>query len=174
MEALRIICSEAATIGRQEKVVMVNDVRRAFFYAKALRPVWVELPQEDYTDKDAKEDNVGLLEMSLYGTRDAARNWSNTVEEHLKRIGFEQGKASGNIYYHKRRKLSTLVHGDDYVTVGSEENAQWLKEELEKVYEIKTSMVGRRYGLEKEVRVLNRIMRWTHEGWEYEADQRHG
>ena len=49
-----------------------------------------------------------------------------------------------------------------------------MKEELEKVYEIKTSMVGRRQGLEKEVRVLNRIMRWTHEGWEYEADQRHG
>ena len=92
MESIRVICSEAATGGTQEKVVMVNDVRRAFFYAKALRPVWVELPQEDYDEKDEQEDNVGLLEMSLYGTRDAARNWSNTVEEHLKKIGFEQGK----------------------------------------------------------------------------------
>ena len=97
LEAIRVICSEAATVGKDEKVIMVNDVRRAFFYAKALRPVWVELPQEDYDEKDAREDNVGLLEMSLYGTRDAARNWSNTVEEHLKKIRFEQGKASGNI-----------------------------------------------------------------------------
>ena len=69
---------------------MVNDVIRAFFYAKALRPVWVELPQEDYNEEDERHDNVGLLEMSLYGTRDAARNWSNTVEEHLKKIGFKQ------------------------------------------------------------------------------------
>merc|ERR1711923_540986 len=87
LEAIRVTVSEAATMGDYDKVVMVNDVRRAFFYAKALRPVWVELPQEDYDDQDAKEDNVGLLEMSLYGTRDAARKWSNTVEEHQKRIG---------------------------------------------------------------------------------------
>ena len=46
--------------------------------------------------------------------------------------------------------------------------------EIGKVYEIKTSVVGKRCGLDKEVRVLNRIIRWTHEGWEYEADQRHG
>ena len=59
-----------------------------------------------------------------------------------------------------------MVHGDDYVTVGSEENVRWLRDELEKVYEIKTSMVGRRQGLKKEVRVLNRIVRWTEAGWE--------
>ena len=69
-----------------------------------MRPVWVELPEEDYDETDEREDNVGLLEMSLYGTRDAARNWSNTVEEHLKRIGCKQGKASGNIYHHEGRK----------------------------------------------------------------------
>ena len=47
LEALRIICSEASTLGSEEKVIMVNDVRRAFFYAKAMRPVWIELPAED-------------------------------------------------------------------------------------------------------------------------------
>ena len=26
----------------------------------------------------------------------------------------------------------------------------------------------------KEVRILNRVVRWTEDGWEYEADQRHG
>ena len=171
LEAMRIICSEAAKGGPSEKVVMVNDVRRAYFYAKALRPIWVELPEEDYSKKDEEEDNVGLLEMSLYGTRDAAKNWSNTVEEHLKKIGFEQGRASGNIYHNRARGLSTLVHGDDYVSVDSEASAMWLKGELEKVFDIKTSVFGRRHGLKKEVRVLNRVVRWTHEGWEYEADQ---
>ena len=96
----------------------------------------MELPDEDYDDQDRKDDNVGLLEMSLYGTRDAARNWSDTVERHLKKIGFEQGRASGNVYHHKGRRLVTLVHGDDYVTVGKEEDARWLEKELEKVYEI--------------------------------------
>merc|ERR1711884_868683 len=127
LEAMRVICSEAATVGKEEKVVMVNDVRRAFFYAKALRPVWAELPEEDYDDNDEREDNVGLLEMSLYGTRDAAGNWSDTVANHLKKIRFRQGNASSNVYYHRERDLSTLVHGDDYVTVGSEDSAVLLK-----------------------------------------------
>ena len=45
---------------------------------------------------------------------------------------------------------------------------------LEDKYEIKTTVVGRRPGLKKEVRILNRVVRWTEGGWEYEADQRHG
>ena len=77
------------------------------------------------------------------------------------------------MYHHAGWNISTLVHGDDYVSVGSEEAMQWLKMKLEGDYEIKTVMIGKRKGLEKEGRVLNRVVRWTHEGWEYEADQRH-
>ena len=99
---------------------------------------------------------------------------NNTVEKNLRKIGFEQGVASTSVYYHPGMKISTLVHGDDYVSVGSEEAMQWLKEKLEDVYEIKTAVIGRKKGLLKEARVLNRVVRWTSEGWEYEADQRHG
>ena len=104
LEALGVICSEAATIGEEEKVIMVNDVRRAFFYAKAMRPAWIELPPEDYREEDKENDHVGLLEMSLYGTRDAAQNWQNTVEVHLKEFGFRQGLASGSVFYHESKK----------------------------------------------------------------------
>jgi len=77
-EALRILCSMAATRDddqEEEKVIMVNDVRRAYFYAEVTRPVWVELPEEDYTDDDRWEDRVAKLNVSMYGTRDAAMNW---------------------------------------------------------------------------------------------------
>ena len=177
IEAMRLICSEAATGGNGgpgENCIMVNDVRRAFFYAKAMKPLWVELPEEDYDEKDEVEDRVGLLDKSLYGTRDAAVNWGNTVEKHLKKIGFRQGIASDSLYYHKAKGISTLVHGDDYVSVAGEAQLKWLEKELEKAYEIKTSLVGKAKSMSKEVRVLNRIIRWTPQGWEYEADQRHG
>ena len=45
------------------------DVRRAFFHAKCLREVYVELPPED-----AEEGMCGILEKAMYGTRDAAHN----------------------------------------------------------------------------------------------------
>ena len=86
LEGLRYIVHEAATVDGKEtdsKVVMINDVARAFFEAKAIRPVCVELPEESMTDEDRKRDNVGLLKMSLYGTRDAATNWQKEVAKEM-------------------------------------------------------------------------------------------
>ena len=77
LEALRFLVHEAATVEgeeeEQEKVVMVNDVSRAFFEAKAIRKLCVELPSE--CPESWGGANVGLLKQSLYGTRDAAMNW---------------------------------------------------------------------------------------------------
>ena len=39
-----------------------------------------------------------------------------------------------------------------------------VERKLEGDYEIKTVMIGKRMGLEKEGRVLNRVVRWTHDG----------
>ena len=52
---------------------MVNDVSRAYFYAKAIRNVYVEIAEEDHEPGD--ENMVGELQYSMYGTRDAAQNW---------------------------------------------------------------------------------------------------
>ena len=79
LEALRYIVHEAATVderkGKHNKVIMINDVARAFFEAKATRAICVELPSESLTEEDKNKDMVGILNMSLYGTRDAATNW---------------------------------------------------------------------------------------------------
>ena len=57
------------------KELMVNDVSRAYFYAPVKRSLFIELPSED---KEAKEGEVGRLNVSLYGTRDAAHNCTGT------------------------------------------------------------------------------------------------
>ena len=67
----------------------------------------------------------------------------------------------------------TLVHGDDYASVGDAEQLQWLKKELEKRFDIKTTIVGHDDGDEGEGKILNRVVRATAGGWEYEADLRH-
>ena len=66
---------EAATIrsknDQHSKVVMINDVARAFFEAPAVRNVCVGIPKEDKSDADAWHVKVGHLRMSMYGTRDS-------------------------------------------------------------------------------------------------------
>ena len=69
--------------------------------------------------------------------------------------------------------MQTLVHGDDFVSVGSKESVIKFKERLEGRFEVKTKVLGSGQGEEKEGRVLNRVIRVTENGWEYEPDQRH-
>ena len=66
-----------------------------------------------------------------------------------------------------------MVHGDDFVTVGDRQDTKWMEEELKKRFEIKTKVIGDGSDESREESVLNRIIRRTPEGWEYEADQRH-
>ena len=104
----------------------------------------------------------------------------------------------------------TMVHGDDFVSVGTREATKRFKKQLEGRFEIKTQIIGSgpaashacvyadRKGLEpsstvktlvlsacnrtgetteteetQEGRVLNRVIRWTEDGWEIDPDQRH-
>ena len=112
---------EAATIrsgqDTHSKIIMVNDVARAFFEAPAVRNVCVELPDEDKSAEDVRKDQVGHLRMSLYGTRDAAMNWQEEVAREMIKLGFQRGEYNPCLYYDERRGRMALVHGDDFVTV---------------------------------------------------------
>ena len=71
LEALRLIISHAATYsdGGPQRVIMINDVRRAYVYANITRGVYIELPKEDPKHGTGL---LGKLKLCLYGTRDAA------------------------------------------------------------------------------------------------------
>ena len=90
LKALRLIISHAATYqdSGPQRVIVINDVRRAYSYAKINRDVDIELPKED------PKYGTGLpskLKLCLYGTRDAAKGWQETLSAHFVGIGFERG-----------------------------------------------------------------------------------
>ena len=73
-EALKLMIAIAATKdskGRRGRL-MVNDVSRAYFYAKAIRKVFVEIAEEDREPGD--EHMVVELQYCMCGTRDAPQN----------------------------------------------------------------------------------------------------
>ena len=175
LEALRMIVSDAATIGKgkraERKVIMVNDVARAFFEAPMRREVCIELPPEA---REEGKDEVGFLRMSLYGTRDAAANFQREVRATMVKAGFTVSRYNPTTYYHRGRGLRSFVHGDDFVTSGRLSDVMWLREVLRNRFEIKTTIVGTGEGEVRETKVLNRVIRVEEDGWRYEADQRHG
>ena len=52
--------------------MMHADISRAYFQAKALRPVYIKLPNEEYEEGD--ECKRARLLMSMYGARNEATN----------------------------------------------------------------------------------------------------
>ena len=66
----------------------------------------------------------------------------------------------------------TLVHGDDYFSAGSREDLNWHQSVLEKKYELEAQRIGGSSGTAREGEILNRIVRFTGNGYEYEADPR--
>ena len=175
LEALRIICSLCASHQRQPRGrnfrMMSIDVRRAYFYARTIRPVYVEIPKEDWEPGD--EDRVAQLHFSFYGTRDAAQNWIAEYTSYLVSIGFRPGAASTCSFWHKGRELYLSVHGDDFTITGPEDSLMWLEMQMKNKYEIKTEHLGPGAHQKQEIRVLNRTIRWSPDGIEYEPDQRH-
>ena len=196
LEALRLLVSEAASVEEEDKYILIADVSRAFFEAPAVRTVCVELPSEAFEDGVADAGKVGLLQLSLYGTRDAAANFQREVSKFMKSQGCTQSKYNPCTYQRKDRKIVVLVHGDDFVVTGNRRDVLEFKKALESRFEIKSTLVGpprnptkeelgwggkkvRWADAEEEVtevqeaRILNRVIRVTERGWEYEADQRH-
>ena len=91
--------------GSQKTTLMVQDVRKAYFYAPAIRDVYVELPPEQ-----AQPGMCAKLHKSLYGTRDAALNWSQAYSEVFEGMGFVKGRSSPCSFYHELW-IRLVVHG---------------------------------------------------------------
>ena len=176
LESLRMILSICAMhqtdVDEEENfVVMSNDIKRAYFHAPATRPVYIVIPDEDWEDGD--EARVGKLNLSLYGTRDAATNWALKFTQFLEGIGFAKGRASPCNFYHSERQISCTVHGDDFSSTGRERDLQWFERKMKEEFEVKTKFLGPKDYHEKQIRILNRVIEWHQHGLTYEADQRH-
>ena len=147
------------------------DIKRAYFYAPCIREVFIEIPREDFEPGD--EGMVAKLRLSLYGTRDVAQNWTAAYTSHLVKLGFNVGRSSPCNFYHSSKEICLTVHGDDFLVVAPQESLEWLRTKMEAQYAIKYCEIGPEVGKPSETRILNRIIRWTDSGIEYEADQRH-
>ena len=173
LETLKLLismCARRQNDARPCRMAII-DIKRAYFYAKARRPVFIEIPIEDR--EEGEEGMIGQLQLSLYGTRDAAQNWAAEYTSLLVELGFKVGKASPCNFVHDKRGLALTVHGDDFTIIGDEMQLQWLGDKMKKRYDLKMDVLGPDAHQEKEVRILNRIIRWTKSGIEYEPDQRH-
>ena len=109
----------------------------------------------------------------MYRTQPAADGWQQQYSSTMIALGFKQDVACPCVFWHESRSLVSSVHGGDSTTAGSKPDLDWLESELEAKYELrKGGRIGPGKDDDKEWRVLNKVVSWTEDGLEYQADPR--
>ena len=89
-------------------------------------------------------------------------------------LGFKLGEASPCCFYRKEDDVCCVVHGDDFAFEGPPKALEEVTASLKEVWLIKVrATLGPEATDDKEVSILNRIIRWTEDSLLYEADPRH-
>lgn len=117
---------------------------------------------------------ISQLLVHMYGTRREGDGWHCEHTECLvKDMGFVQGTASSCVFHHSEKDIMTSVYGDDFTATSCAEDLDLFRQMLETKYELtESARLGPGPEDSKEARILNRIVRWTDSGLEYEGDPR--
>ena len=153
LEALRMLCSKAAAPGRNGRLrkMLFMDARKAHLNPKCEEEVYIELPEET----EAAEGICGKLVFWMYGMRRAAHAWEEWYSRKMEAAEFLRGVGSSVVFFHNRRDVSVLVHGDDFVAVGEDEDLEWFKRLAVGWFEMKVrGKVGDGVEDEKEIVIL--------------------
>ena len=155
--------------GGEEIVLMFLDVRKAHLNAVCKVDAYVTLPSEF----DAK-GKCGKLERWLYGMRPAAAGWEDDYAEKLEAVGFERGVAAPTVFYHRKKGIRVVVHGDDFTFSGTRSQLIKMRSEIKRWYEVKDrGMMGSGAEDIKQVVILGRTLRWYPDKLELWADDGH-
>jgi len=75
---------------------------------------------------------------SLYGLKQAARDWHERCVKELATLGFKQCDADPCLLFHPVRRILLLLYVDDIgVAAQTMENVNWFKNEFQKVFKVK-------------------------------------
>jgi hypothetical protein len=167
LELVKVLMARASQV--KEKIMLI-DIKKAHLYAPIEGDAYVDLPPER-----AMPGKCARLEFTLYGMRVAAKNWEKAYSSTMRKCGFVQGKANATSFYHRERGLRVVVHGDDFIASGSEDNLRWLEARLVEAYPLKMrGILGPDPWDSKEGIILNRTIRFESDGsFVLEADSEH-
>jgi hypothetical protein len=97
------------------------DVETAFLYGEIDAPVYVS--QVEGFEQPGKESWVWRLNKSLYGTKQAPRQWRKHLVGTLSKLGFDSSPLDESLFYNSDRTQFIHMHVDDGFVVGHSRSA---------------------------------------------------
>ena len=181
LEAVRLLLSLMVTERTSRRGGTLKlacwDVSRAHLYGEVQRLIFVDLPEGlEVKGNGGGKRYCAKLRKAMYGCQDSSKTWQDDHTRRLSAEGHLQGKSSGSVYYHKETGSTTVVHGDDFLTLADQEAIDGMDKKLKAWYEVrKTGNLGPEPRDDKEIVYLNRVIRFDDRtGFvELEPDMRH-
>ena len=154
LEGVKLVITGAASSNQVGTLLLVIDVRRAYFHANARRRVCIELQVVG---------SAGCCKRVCVAPETLLKTGKASLEASWRRLACAEDKRA-RACTPKRRGESALQ---------SMEDAEWLIRKFKERYEVKTQMIGEAADLDKQLQILNRTVRWSSRALWIEADPRH-
>ena len=143
---------------------MLIDISKAHLYSPIEGEQYVDLAPER-----AKAGKCAKLLYTLYGLRTAASSWEREYSQTLEAEGFVPGIASKCTFFHPARTIRIVVHGDDFVIEGGQEDLDSTKGVLANKYWVKVRSILGSSGMTtssggRPIRGMSRRC-WRTSGW---------
>jgi hypothetical protein len=153
MDTLRIFVAIAAM---KDLELTHMDVKNAFTESPLKEEIYLKPP------KGVRVNNGYALRVlrSLYGLKQAARDWNLLCRNQLRTIGFKQSLSDPCLFIHSVRNIQILVYVDDLLCATTDKaSADWVHSELSKRFTIKnlgpvTKLLGIRITRDRRTREL--------------------
>ncbi|CAH9115063.1 unnamed protein product [Cuscuta epithymum] len=108
-----------AVAAKRNWIVHQLDVNNAFLHGDLSEDVYMRIPQGFAKSGDTR---VCKLQKSLYGLRQASRNWYHKFTQALQDIGFRQSRADHSLFIFQNGHINTyaLIYVDDVLLAGDD------------------------------------------------------
>ncbi|KAI3723909.1 hypothetical protein L2E82_35671 [Cichorium intybus] len=122
-------CALAVAAKKQWEVHQL-DVNNAFLHGDLDEDVYMKVPQGFL---NVEENRVCKLHKSIYGLKQASRNWYQKFTKALISDNFRQSKADHSMFVYKTEKIHiiALIYVDDILLMGND---------IQKIEEVKTNL----------------------------------
>eukprot|EP00971_Amphidinium_carterae_P349060 6490826-Amphidinium_carterae.1 len=129
---------------------------------KPLKLALWDISPEDEEHETGTEPMCGLLLRSMYGTQDASQIWQRDYAKLLGGKQWKQGDSYGALFYETTTQARAVVHGDDFLLRGNNDDVKRMDETLRSRYDCKSGgVLGPDPEDDTEVTYLNRAIRYV-------------
>lgn len=127
---LVIVRCALAVVAKKGWEVHQLDVNNAFFHGDLEEEVYMNIPQGF---KNVEETHVCKLKKSIYGLKQASRNWYQTFTKALTGYGFLQSTFDHSMFVYKENDthIIALIYVDDVLLMGNK---------VDKIKEVKNQL----------------------------------